>query len=154
MIGQTIAPYRHQRRTRPRRDGRRFIARMTSGLLCIRKPSKYVVCVPWVGGTRRRMLAEARAASNLQSSRNYTIYESARMATASFLVMELVEGRTLRSLLSDGPLEPKRSSNSARSSPGLEAAPFARRLSWRQSKNARKKHRGPGGGPGEAARFR
>src|SRR5215472_9789949 len=58
--------------------------------------------------TRSRMLAEARAASNLHHPGITTIYEVGEDGDTIFLVMELVEGRTLRSLLSDGPLEPKR----------------------------------------------
>ena len=58
--------------------------------------------------TRSRVLAEARAASNLHHPGITTIYEVGEDGESIFLVMELVEGRTLRSLLSDGPLEPKR----------------------------------------------
>jgi TolB-like protein/cytochrome c-type biogenesis protein CcmH/NrfG len=54
------------------------------------------------------MLAEARAASSLHHPGITTIYEVGEDGDSIFLVMELVEGRTLRSLLSDGPLEPKR----------------------------------------------
>jgi serine/threonine protein kinase/thioredoxin-like negative regulator of GroEL len=58
--------------------------------------------------TRSRMLAEARAAARLHHPAITTIYEVGEDGDSIFLVMELVEGRTLRSLLSDGPLEPKR----------------------------------------------
>ena len=58
--------------------------------------------------TRSRMLAEARAAARLHHPARTTIYEVGEDGDSIFLVMELVEGRTLRSLLSDGPLEPKR----------------------------------------------
>jgi serine/threonine protein kinase/predicted Zn-dependent protease len=58
--------------------------------------------------TRSRMLAEARAAARLHHPGITTIYEVVEDGDSIFLVMELVEGRTLRSLLSDGPLEPKR----------------------------------------------
>ena len=59
-------------------------------------------------GTRSKILAEARAASNLQHPGITTIYEVGEDGESIFLVMELVEGRTLRSLLSDGPFDPKR----------------------------------------------
>jgi len=58
--------------------------------------------------TRSRMLAEARAASSLHHPGITTIYEVGEDGDRIFLVMELVEGRTLRSVVSDGPLEPKR----------------------------------------------
>ena len=60
------------------------------------------------GEARSRMLAEARAASSLHHPGITTIYEVGEDGESIFLVMELVEGRTLRSLLSDGPLDPKR----------------------------------------------
>ncbi|HXN98686.1 MAG TPA: protein kinase [Candidatus Acidoferrales bacterium] len=58
--------------------------------------------------TRSRTLAEARAASSLNHPGITTIYEVGEDGDSIFLVMELVEGRSLRSLLSDGPLDPKR----------------------------------------------
>src|SRR6202044_273566 len=58
--------------------------------------------------TLSRMLAEARAASSLHHPGITTIYEVGEDGDSIFLVMELVEGRTLRSMLSDGPLDPKR----------------------------------------------
>ena len=57
--------------------------------------------------TLSRMLAEARAASSLHHPGITTIYEVGEDGDSIFLVMELVEGRTLRSMLSDGPLDPK-----------------------------------------------
>ena len=57
---------------------------------------------------RSRVLAEARAASSLQHPGITTIYEVAEDGDRIFLVMELVEGRTLRSLLGDGPFGAKR----------------------------------------------
>jgi eukaryotic-like serine/threonine-protein kinase len=60
------------------------------------------------GEARSRMLAEARAASSLHHPGITTIYEVGEDGESIFLVMELVEGRTLRSLLLDGPLDAKR----------------------------------------------
>ncbi|MGA8072093.1 MAG: protein kinase [Candidatus Acidiferrales bacterium] len=57
---------------------------------------------------RSKMLAEARAASSLHHPGITTIYEVGEDGESIFLVMELVEGRTLRSLLLDGPLDAKR----------------------------------------------
>jgi eukaryotic-like serine/threonine-protein kinase len=58
--------------------------------------------------TRSRMLAEARAASSLNHRGITTIYEVGEDGDSIFLVMELVEGRSLRSMLCEGPLDPKR----------------------------------------------
>src|SRR6202044_1635909 len=58
--------------------------------------------------TLSRMLEEARAASSLHHPGITTIYEVGEDGDSIFLVMELVEGRSLRSMLNDGPLAPKR----------------------------------------------
>jgi len=57
---------------------------------------------------RRRLEAEARAASSLSHPNIVTIHEIGREAATPFIVMELVDGRTLRDLLHAGPLSLRR----------------------------------------------
>jgi Tol biopolymer transport system component len=52
----------------------------------------------------RRFEKEARAASSLNHPNIVTIHEVERVDSTSFIVMELVDGKTLRDLLSEGPL--------------------------------------------------
>ena len=56
---------------------------------------------------RERILAEARAASALNHPGITTIYEVAEEGNQILLVMELAQGRTLRALLAEGPMEPQ-----------------------------------------------
>ena len=56
---------------------------------------------------RARVLAEARAAASLNHPGITTIYEVGEEDGQVFIVMELVSGKTLRALSSDGPMEPK-----------------------------------------------
>ena len=56
----------------------------------------------------RRFETEALAASSLSHPNIVTIYEFGRENGTSFLAMELVEGKDLRSLLSAGPIPVKR----------------------------------------------
>jgi TolB-like protein/tRNA A-37 threonylcarbamoyl transferase component Bud32/Tfp pilus assembly protein PilF len=56
---------------------------------------------------RERILTEARAASALNHPGITTIYEVAEEGNQILLVMELAQGKTLRALLADGPLEPR-----------------------------------------------
>jgi Tol biopolymer transport system component len=56
----------------------------------------------------RRFEREARAASSLNHPGIVTIYEVGREAETSYIAMELVEGETLRALLEDGPVPPRR----------------------------------------------
>ncbi len=56
----------------------------------------------------RRLEAEARAASALSHPNIVTVHEMGREAATPFIVMELVDGRTLRDLLHVGPLPLRR----------------------------------------------
>jgi eukaryotic-like serine/threonine-protein kinase len=56
----------------------------------------------------KRFEKEARAASALNHPNIVTLYEIGRESETSYIVMELVEGRTLRELLADGPLPVKK----------------------------------------------
>jgi serine/threonine-protein kinase len=58
---------------------------------------------------RRRLLAEARAASALSHEAIVTIYEVGSDGDVDYIAMERVEGRSLAELLaSEGPLDPER----------------------------------------------
>src|SRR5712692_149599 len=56
---------------------------------------------------RARLLAEARAAAALNHPGITTIYEVGEEGEQIFIVMELVAGKTLRSLIAAGRLEPR-----------------------------------------------
>jgi len=51
---------------------------------------------------------EARAASALNHPNIVTIYEVGRADSVSYIAMELVQGRTLRELITEGPLSTRR----------------------------------------------
>src|SRR5262249_21927351 len=56
----------------------------------------------------RRFEQEARSASSLNHPHIITIYEIGRAGSTYYIAMELVQGRTLRDLLSDGQLANRR----------------------------------------------
>src|SRR6202040_1098453 len=56
----------------------------------------------------RRFEKEARAASSLNHPNLVTIYEVDRIDSTSFIVMELVAGKTLRELVAEGPFPLRR----------------------------------------------
>ena len=56
------------------------------------------------GDRLRRFEREARAASSLSHPNIVTVYEVARIGETSLIVMELVEGKTLREVMADGAL--------------------------------------------------
>jgi eukaryotic-like serine/threonine-protein kinase len=56
----------------------------------------------------RRFEKEARSASSLNHPNIVTIYEVERIESTSFIVMELVDGKTLREVLSEGALPVRR----------------------------------------------
>ena len=107
MIGQTISHYRISAELG--RGGMGVVYRAHDERL-LRSVAIKILSDASCGSaeTRSRMLAEARAASSLHHPGITTIYEVGEDGDSIFLVMELIEGRTLRSMLYDGPLDPKR----------------------------------------------
>jgi len=72
---------------------------------------------------RRRFEAEALALSKLNHPNVVTVYGAETHGDVACIAMELIEGRTLRSLLSDGPLPPKKALDiAAQAGAGLAAA--------------------------------
>jgi serine/threonine protein kinase len=72
---------------------------------------------------RERVLAEARAASSLNHPAIITIYEVKEENGLFFIVMELLRGRTLRSLVAGAPNDPRTLSRiGAQIADGLGAA--------------------------------
>jgi serine/threonine protein kinase len=107
MIGQTISHYRISAELG--RGGMGVVYRAHDERL-LRSVAIKILSDASCGSaeTRSRMLAEARAASSLHHPGITTIYEVGEDGESIFLVMELVEGRSLRSMLYEGPLDPKR----------------------------------------------
>ncbi len=84
------------------------------------------VLLPELAGDADRLArfeSEARTASAMNHPNIVTIYEIGRAEGMSFIAMELIEGRTLRELLADGPVPAKRvASLAAQMSEGLAKA--------------------------------
>src|SRR5688572_27239121 len=59
-------------------------------------------------GARRRLLREARAASALNHPSIVTIHAIEQLHPYSFIVMEYIEGESLRDVLQNGPLDLQR----------------------------------------------
>ena len=59
-------------------------------------------------GRRRRFEQEARSASALNHPNIVTVYDVGSVDSTVYLAMELVEGRTLREMLADGALPPRK----------------------------------------------
>ena len=59
-------------------------------------------------GRRERFLNEARAVSTLSHPNIVTMFDFGETERGGYLVMELVEGESLRAALSRGPIAPKR----------------------------------------------
>lgn len=83
---------------------------------------------------RRRFEAEALALSALNHPNVVTVYGAETHGDLAFIAMELVEGRTLRSFLSDGPLPPKKALDVAGQAAAGLAAAHARGLVHRDVK--------------------
>src|SRR5512132_2683263 len=69
------------------------------------------VLLPEVSGDdsrRRRFEQEARSASALNHPNIVTVYDIGSVDSMIYLAMELVEGRTVREMLADGALPPRR----------------------------------------------
>ena len=74
-------------------------------------------------GSRRRFETEARAASALNHPAIVTIYDIGEGDGLSWIAMELVEGRTLREAIADGPMSGRQALSIARQlAEGLAAA--------------------------------
>ena len=84
------------------------------------------VLLPELAGDADRLArfeSEARTASALNHPNIVTIYEIGRAEQSSFIAMELIEGKTLRELLADGPVPAKKLvSLAAQMSEGLAKA--------------------------------
>jgi len=73
------------------------------------------------GVLRRRFLNEARAASALNHPNIVALYDICTDCNVDFLVMEFVEGRTLRDLIADDPLSFERCARGRNRSPRHQA---------------------------------
>ena len=106
MIGQKISHYRIEAELG--RGGMGVVYRAHDEVLR-RDVALKVLSGELLGQKERRVriLAEARAASALNHPGVTTIYEVAEDGKQILLVMELAQGKTLRSQLAEGPLEPR-----------------------------------------------
>jgi serine/threonine protein kinase len=86
--------------------------------------------------SRRRFEAEARAASALNHPAIVTIYDIGESDGTSWIAMELVEGRTLRDAIADGPMAIRKAWSIARQCAEGLAAAHARGIVHRDLKPA------------------
>src|SRR4051812_34076725 len=73
----------------------------------LRRPVAVKLLPPGLVGDvdrRRRFLREAQAAAAVRHPAIAAVYEVGEEGDAAYIVMELVEGRTLRALLAAGPI--------------------------------------------------
>ena len=75
-------------------------------------------------GSRRRFETEARAASALNHPAIVTIYDVGEGDGLSWIAMELVEGRTLREAIADGPCRSGRRGRSPGNAPKASPPPM------------------------------
>jgi serine/threonine protein kinase/Tfp pilus assembly protein PilF len=106
MIGQTLSHYRIEAELG--RGGMGVVYRAYDERL--RRPVALKLLADEIAGhgeRRTRLLAEARAASPLNHPGIATIYQVGEDGDHLFIVMELVEGQTLKEVKAEGPLEPR-----------------------------------------------
>ncbi len=103
MIGQTIAHYRIESKLGHGGMGEVFLAEDT---LLRRKVALKLLPPDFQldQSARRRFLREARSAAGLAHANICTIHEVGESAGKDFIVMEYVEGQTLRDRLAQGPM--------------------------------------------------
>jgi len=122
MVGQTIAQYRVEEELG--RGGMGVVYRAYDLRLKREVALKLLAQeIANQGQNRERVLAEARAASSLNHPAVITIYEVKEEGGLVFIVMELLHGRTLRSLVAGAPIDPRTLSRiGAQIADGLAAA--------------------------------
>jgi eukaryotic-like serine/threonine-protein kinase len=122
MVGETISQYRVEEELG--RGGMGVVYRAYDLRLRREVAIKLLAAeIANQGQRRERVLAEARAASSLNHPAIVTIYEVKEEDGRVFIVMELLRGRTLRSIVSGAPNDPRTLSRiGAQIADGLAAA--------------------------------